>query len=83
MKMRQTLSTALLLCLGLTSYAQGVDDLVIEDGKVQISTAADLRNFAIAVNGGDNSLDAVLLTDIDYAEFEKIGNTTTKFARRS
>ena len=70
-----TLFFAMLLALGLTSKAEGLDDLVIEDGIVQISTAEDLRNFALAVNAGNTELNAVLKEDIDFAEFVKIGDT--------
>ena len=70
-----TLFFASFLSLILTSQAQGLDNLVIEDGVVQISTAEDLVNFATAVNSGNTQLDAVLKEDIDYADFVKIGDT--------
>ena len=61
--------------MGLSLYAQGLEDLIIEDNIVQISTAEDLTNFALAVNAGNTELNAVLNADIDYAEFTKIGDT--------
>ena len=70
-----TLFFAMLLSFGLTSRAEGLEDLVIEDDIVQISTAEDLRNFALAVNAGSTELNAVLNADVDYAEFLKIGDT--------
>lgn len=70
-----TLFFASFLSLILTSQAQGLDNLVIEDGVVQISTAEDLVNFATAVNAGNTDLNAVLREDIDYADFVKIGDT--------
>lgn len=75
MKKKFTSFFAMLLGFGMMSMAQGLDDLVIEDDVVQISTAEDLRNFALAVNAGNTELDAVLNADIDYAEFVKIGDT--------
>ena len=70
-----TLLSMMLLGFGLTSHAEGLEDLVFQDGIVQISTAEDLTNFALAVNEGNTELDAVLTADIDYAEFVKIGDT--------
>jgi hypothetical protein len=63
------------LGIGMTSHAEGLEDLVFEDDIVQISTAVDLTNFALAVNDGNTELNAVLKDDIDYAEFTKIGDT--------
>ena len=63
------------LGIGMTSHAEGLEDLVFEDDIVQISTAEDLTNFALAVNEGNTELNAVLKADIDYAEFTKIGDT--------
>lgn len=65
----------MLLGFGFTSQAEGLEDLVFEDDIVQISTAEDLRNFALAVNEGNTELNAVLNADIDYADFVKIGDT--------
>ena len=70
-----TLLSMLLLGFGLAPHAEGLEDLVFEDGIVQISTAEDLTNFALAVNEGNTELDAELTADIDYAEFVKIGDT--------
>lgn len=70
-----TLFLTMLLGFGLSSQAEGLEDLVIEDGVVQISTAEDLRNFALAVNAGNLNMDAVLNADVDYADFVKIGDT--------
>lgn len=69
-----TFLSMMLLGFGLASHAEGLEDLVFEDGIVQISTAEDLTNFALAVNEGSTELDAVLKADIDYAEFVKIGD---------
>ena len=66
---------AMLLGFGLASHSEGLEDLVFENDIVQISTAEDLTNFALAVNAGNTALDAVLKADIDYAEFTKIGDT--------
>ena len=70
-----TLFFASFFGLVLTSQAQGLDELVIENDVVQISTAEDLKNFALAVNAGNTQLDAVLNADVDYADFVKIGDT--------
>lgn len=70
-----TLFLTMLLGFGLSSQAEGLEDLVIEDNVVQISTAEDLRNFAFAVNAGNHDLNAVLNADVDYADFVKIGDT--------
>ena len=64
----------MLLGYGLSSHAEGLEDLVFENGIVQISTADDLKNFALAVNEGNTELDAVLNADVDYADFLKIGD---------
>ena len=69
-----TLLLAVLLGFGLASRAEGYEDLVYENGIVQISTAEDLRNFALAVNEGNTELDAVLTGDIDYEDFVMIGD---------
>lgn len=70
-----TLLSMMLLGFGLASHAEGYEDLVYENGIVQISTAEDLRNFALAVNEGNTELDAVLNADIDFEDFVKIGDT--------
>ncbi|MGX8697594.1 MAG: hypothetical protein ACSW8D_14530, partial [Prevotella sp.] len=70
-----TLLSMLFLGFGLASHAEGLEDLVYKDGIVQISTAEDLTNFALAVNEGNTELDAELTADIDYVEFVKIGDT--------
>ena len=70
-----TLLSMLFLGFGLAPHAEGLEDLVYKDGIVQISTAVDLTNFALAVNEGNTELDAELTADIDYAEFVKIGDT--------
>lgn len=70
-----TFFLAMLLGFGLASHSEGLEDLVFEDGIVQISTAEDLTNFALAVNEGNTELNAVLTADIDYTEFIKIGDT--------
>ena len=69
-----TLLLALLLGFGLASRAEGSEDLVFENGIVQISTAEDLRNFALAVNEGNTELDAVLNADIEFEDFVMIGD---------
>jgi len=70
-----TFFLTMLLGFGLASHSEGLEDLVFEDGIVQISTAEDLTNFALAVNEGNTELNAVLKADIDYTEFIKIGDT--------
>lgn len=72
---KSSLLFMMFLGIGMTSHAEGLEDLVFEDNIVQISTAVDLTNFALAVNEGNTELDAVLKADIDYAEFTKIGDT--------
>ena len=50
------------------------------EGRMQISTPQDLQNFAVFVNGGDRTLDAVLLNDIDMTGKgwpQAIGNWNT------
>ena len=66
---------AMLLGFGLYSHAEGSEDLVFENGIVQISTSEDLKNFALAVNEGETELNAVLTADVEYEEFVKIGDT--------
>ena len=69
-----TLLSMLFLGFGLAPHAEGLEDLVYKNGIVQISTAEDLTNFALAVNEGNTELDAVLNADVDYADFLKIGD---------
>ena len=69
-----TFLSMMLLGFGLASHAEGLEDLVFENGIVQISTAEDLKNFALAVNEGNTELDAALKADIDYEDFVKIGD---------
>ena len=56
---------ALLLGRPASLLAEGLDDLTIVDDVVQIGSAEDFLNFAIAVNEGGSTLDAVLTQDID------------------
>ena len=51
----------------LSGWAQDdpLEQLAIVDGVAQIATAADLENFAQAVNAGSLNLNAVLTADID------------------
>ena len=54
------------------AYAQegALEQLTIQDGVCQIGTAQDLANFALAVNEGNTSLNAVVTQDLDFAGFE-------------
>ncbi|MCR4921252.1 MAG: hypothetical protein K5945_06030 [Bacteroidaceae bacterium] len=65
------LLTALLFVSGGSANAQNaLDQLTIQDGVCQIGTPQDLANFALAVNDGNASLDAVVTQDLDFATFE-------------
>ena len=63
-------------------YSTGIyTNLPVDDGKVQISTADELKQFAAEVNYGHNSLDAVLTDDIDLTDvsWTPIGTDTYKY----
>ena len=73
---KNTLSICLLAALWLMAagqiHAQGsaLEQLTIQDGVCQIGTAQDLANFALAVNEGNTSQNAVVTQDLDFASFE-------------
>ena len=75
MKNRRLLPMFLLAFLWMTggtisAQDNALDRLTIQDGVCQIGTAQDLANFALAVNAGNTSLDAVVTQDLDFAGFE-------------
>ena len=64
------LLAALWLVTGGRANAQSaMDNLTIRDGVCQISTPADLANFALAVNEGNTALNAVVLQDLDFGSY--------------
>ena len=65
--MKTKLLLLLAMCIGMTSSAWALE----KDGDVyQISSAQDLRDFAVTVNEGEYSASAVLTTNIDFDNVE-------------
>ena len=73
---KRLLPMLLLAALWVTAGGQAkaqdsaLENLTIQDGVCQISTASDLANFALAVNEGNTSLDAVVTQDLDFASYD-------------
>ena len=57
-------------------------NLPVAEGKVQIATGADLKQFAAEVNAGNATSDALLTADIDYTAYPKgfIGTESNKYS---